>query len=579
MSKSLKIDRAPASRCALGLLVISALIASATATATAATLTVRARADLAANVGAIVALRVNGAIIGSKEVRATQYQDYSFTTPDISGGAAVDVVFTNDALVAGQDRNLYVESITANGVALLSTAPGVSVDKGVGMAAFDGKNVLPGRAQLYWAAALRFVVPKAAGTPPAPLPGADYASNLRLIRANPVRNTNHDNSAWRATPQAQLLIPNHLGPRSDYLGNPAGNPEGAFPVAEGGQFRTSCEFSHFAYDDPLVHPGKPGAAHLHMFFGNTDVNAFSTFKTLKDSGGSTCNGGELNRTAYWVPALFDAAGNVRIPERIGVYYKGYGLARGKSQVYPEGAAMIAKDLHTISYNAGGAEGEFSFRCSDQWRGAREPAANTMPNCDGDRFFKEYGVTDNPHVMLEMHVKFPNCWNGQDAANPANWQIPKRGGWFYSDCEGWATFPNIEYIVQYRVNIGESTAGWFIASDVDPTSRKVAVAPGSSVHGDWWGAWQPEINRQWVTNCTNYKAPNDVPSDCGHGYLSDGGPDGNNPLPGLALKLRPQYTGPAKTPAAALYKQLCPAGRAISSSAEAAYCAPGAAHKH
>lgn len=560
---------------ALAAVVVAALMATSTAASAAATVTVRARADLAANVGAMLALRVNGAIVGSKEVRSKTMENHSFTTPDVPAGAAIDVMFTNDYYANGQDRNLYVESITVNGVTTSATAQGVTFDAGFGSAAFDGKDVQPGRIALYWNGALRFTAAAAA-----PLAGAaDYKSNLELIRRSAARNTNEDKSAWRDTPQAQIVIANHLGPRTDYLNNPGGNPEQAFPVAEGGQFRTSCEFSHFAYDDPLVHPGKPGAAHLHMFFGNTDVNAFSTYQSLKNSGGSTCNGGELNRTGYWAPALFDAAGNVRVPERIGVYYKGYGLARGASQVYPEGVAMIATDLHTISYNAGGAEGEFSYRCSDQFRGAREPAANTIPDCDGDRFLKEYGVTENPYVMLEMHVKFPNCWNGQDASNPANWSIPTRGGWFYSDCQGWATFPNIEYIIQYRVNIGETTAGWFIASDVDPASRKITAAPGSTVHADWWGAWQPEINRTWVDNCTNYKAPGDVPSDCGHGYLSDGGPDGNNPLPGLALKLRPQYEGPIKTPAAALHKALCPDGPAIAGSAGAAYCTPGAAHKH
>jgi Ca-dependent carbohydrate-binding module xylan-binding/Domain of unknown function (DUF1996) len=556
-------------RSLLPTVLIAALIATATAASAASTVTVRARADMAANVGALMSVRVNGSIVDAKEVRAKAWQNYSFITPDLPAGAAIDVMFTNDLYANGQDRNLYIESVTVNGVTTQATAPGVTFDAGSGSAAFDGKGVQPGRTALYWNGALRFTLAQA------PAAAADYKSNLELIRRSSVRNTNQDASAWRDTPQAQLVIANHLGPRTDYLNNPGGNPEQAFPVAEGGQFRTSCEFSHFAYDDPLAFPGKPGASNLQMFFGNTDVNAFSTYQSLKNSGSSTCNGGELNRTGYWAPAVFDASGNVRIPELIRVYYKGYGLARGASQVYPEGAAMVATDLHTVSYNAGGAEGEFSFRCSDQFRGAREPAANTIPDCDGDRFLKEYGVTENPYVMLEMHVKFPNCWNGKDASNPANWQIPTRGGWFYSDCQGWPTFPNIEYIIGYRVNIGESTAGWFIASDVDPASRKVAAAPGSTVNAEWWGAWQPEINRQWVTNCTNYKAPGDVPSDCGHGYLTDGGPDGNNPLPGPALKFRSQYKGPTKTPAVALYKQLCPTGPAISGSAEAAYCKPGA----
>jgi len=365
---------------------------------------------------------------------------------------------------------------------------------------------------------------------------------------------------------------NHLGPRSEYLNNAGGNPEPAFPVVNGGQNRTGCEFSHFAYDDPLVHPNMPGAAHLHMFFGNTDVNAYSTYNTLVNSGSSTCNGQELNRTGYWAPALFDGNGNVRIPERIVVYYKGEGLARGASQVYPEGAAMIANEnINAISYNQGGAQGKFSFVCSDQYSGASSPASNTMPACDGDLFLNEYGVTDNPHVVLEVNVKFPQCWNRQDPSNPKNFSIPKVGGWYYSSCGNDVTLPNLEYFINYRVELGENTANWYLASDVNPTTFNRTVAGGSTIHGDWWGGWHKETNQRWIDNCVNYKT--NVKSGCGFGYLSDGGPDNKNPYPGPALKYRPQYTGPSKVPAEQLFNELCETSRSYNKEEDAAYCNP------
>ena len=43
-----------------------------------------------------------------------------------------------------------------------------------------------------------------------------------------------------------------------------------------GAFRIPCAYSHMAFDDPIVYPGRPGAAHLHTFFGNTGTNAAST---------------------------------------------------------------------------------------------------------------------------------------------------------------------------------------------------------------------------------------------------------------------------------------------------------------
>ncbi|MFK8080650.1 MAG: DUF1996 domain-containing protein [Granulosicoccus sp.] len=414
------------------------------------------------------------------------------------------------------------------------------------------------------------------------MPG-NYADNLELIRSASPRNTNHDNSPWRDTPQDDLVIDNHLGPRSDYLSSgldldsppfysgkehPGATPEGAFPDEGGGQFRVTCEFSHFAYDDPLVHPGKPGASHLHMFWGNTDVNAFSTYDTLINSGSSTCNGQELNRTGYWMPALFDSEGNVRIPMRAIVYYKGYNKALGRSQPYPPGAAIIAmQNLHTVPADEGGVEVEDAYQCSDQFRGARWPQSNVMPDCPGGDVFIR---------TIELHVKFPNCWNGEDPSDTSNWRTSLAGDWYYSDCQDWITTPNIEYIVQFQVQEGENTDGWFLASDVNRQTLEIDKVPGSSLHADWWGGWQNEINQQWLDNCTNYKVDG-VGSGCGMGYLSDNGPDPDNPYPGPALQLRPQFdqpqNGAPKIAAATLYEQLCPGGKRMESSEDAAWCTP------
>lgn len=406
----------------------------------------------------------------------------------------------------------------------------------------------------------------------------DYNSNLAMIRAQTVRNRNHDGSPYRLVPSADLVPSNHYGPRSEYLNNPGSNPEQSFPVQNGGQFRAGCEFSHFSYDDPLVFPGQPGAAHLHMYFGNTDVNAYSTADSVLNTGSSTCNGQELNRTAYWAPAMFDGQGNVRIPERIVVYYKGEGLARGAAEPFPEGAAMIAsQNLNTVDSARGGAVGKFNFVCSENYSGEAAPLSNTMPACDGNRFLDLYGVRDEPHVVLEMNVKFPQCWNGQDPSNIDNFRAPSNGSWYYSNCDGefGHTLVNLEYFINYRVELGENTRDWYLSSDVDPMSEKLAGPGGHSIHADWWGGWHAETNKQFIDNCVNYKSS--TSSGCGFGYLTDGGPDGNNPYDGPALKYRDQYTGPSKVPASELYSELCPGSGNLASTTAAAYCKPGSHH--
>jgi len=41
-------------------------------------------------------------------------------------------------------------------------------------------------------------------------------------------------------------------------------------------FRILCDFSYAAADDPIMKSGFPGESYLHLFFGNTKTNAFST---------------------------------------------------------------------------------------------------------------------------------------------------------------------------------------------------------------------------------------------------------------------------------------------------------------
>lgn len=399
-----------------------------------------------------------------------------------------------------------------------------------------------------------------------------YDANLEMIRASSVRNKNHDNSPYRSVPQARLRIKDHLGPRSEYLTSPGGNSEQAFPTPEGGNFRVSCEFSHFAYDDPLLFPNQPGAAHLHMFWGNTDVNAHSTHNSLVNSGGGTCNGQELNRSGYWAPAMFDANGNVRIPMRIDVYYKGYNLARERAEVYPPGAAIIAKNTNAISRSDGGVAGienQMSFLCTDKFRSLpRTPAGNKIPVC-GDRH------SSGQATVLEHDIKFQNCLYGQNPSNPASWGLSKAGNWFWGDCGSGRTFPHLQYIIQYQLEPGESTAGWYLSSDVNHQTMKVAE-PGSTSHADWWGGWEPEVNKMWLENCTTFKS--DKPSGCGQGYLTDGGPNGLKPYDGPALKMRPQYGGPGKVKASVLYDELCGIQARITEPKQAAYCTP-ADHSH
>ena len=415
------------------------------------------------------------------------------------------------------------------------------------------------------------------------------------------RNTNHDDSPFWATPQAELPTETDAGlvtsDRSTYTNLDNNNLEGAFPVPGGGQFRTSCEFSHFAYDAPLVHPGQTGRAHLHMFFGNTGVTAHTTYDTLANTGSSTCNGGELNRTGYWAPAMIDGDGNVRIPERVVVYYKGEAFANGAqpcdetwcnllapkgSKPYLPGMANISPHPASISerdIQDGGAPGEVNYKCSTNFSGYQfADGVDEIPNCDGDFYGDLFGAPyPATRTVLEMEVKFFNCFD--ESAEPddlSGWVAAGsgRGGWFYSNCAGHGggpagtnlTYPNLVYYINYVVEPGDDTSDWFLSSDVDETTvgeeQPTVAVRGSTHHADWWGAWHPDINQEFLDNCVNFQQQDGTPSGCGFGYLSDGGPDNTvDPLPGRALQYRPEYdtVGDSNSyyvPLATLFTELC-----------------------
>ena len=93
-----------------------------------------------------------------------------------------------------------------------------------------------------------------------------------------------------------------------------GDNDGRRNGRNGGGFRFDCEVSHYNLDDPIVFPGEVGAAHDHMFWGNTTTDAFSTTDSLLANADSTCDGRrDGNQAAYWTPVLFDANGDAVEP--------------------------------------------------------------------------------------------------------------------------------------------------------------------------------------------------------------------------------------------------------------------------
>ena len=103
--------------------------------------------------------------------------------------------------------------------------------------------------------------------------------------------------------------------------------------------RIYCPVSHFSYDDPIVYPDQPGAAHAHMFWGNTSVDYSTKGAEIRADGQrSTCEGGTNNLSGMWSPVLFTAQGEAVVPEEGLVYYKSFTQV---ANPIPVGLEMLA----------------------------------------------------------------------------------------------------------------------------------------------------------------------------------------------------------------------------------------------
>ena len=268
-----------------------------------------------------------------------------------------------------------------------------------------------------------------------------------------------------------------------------------------GAFRTSCDYSHMSSDDPIVYPGQPGAGHLHTFFGNTLTNAFTTPESLRTTGNSTCRGGIVNRSAYWVPTMIDTADGRPLRPTVGsFYYKtGYEIAAELMQPMPIGLRMIAGDSKgSVPYN-----GPYSYDCFGAYGAVRLP---TSSGCPAD-------TTD-----LEMTVTFPQCWDGVNLDSPdhkshMSYALDQDGDPPYAKhCP--ATHPVVLPVIQINVWYAVDATGtstWRLSSDTYD-----ATTPGGySAHADWFNGWQKAVSDVWAASCDVAR------KDCLSHLLGDG----------------------------------------------------------
>ncbi len=276
----------------------------------------------------------------------------------------------------------------------------------------------------------------------------------------------------------------------------------ATPTHPQGQFRISCAPAFWAPDDPILFPAQPGASHLHMFFGNTTVNAATNAEQLANVGGSTCQAGELNRSSYWIPAMLDADENIVVPEIITIYYKSH--RPQDVQPLPVGLEMIAGNLDNNANPLPGFDARewIHWGCDNGSKAVN--IRGTIPGADGTP-----GCPDSQRIQLT--IQFGQCLQIDGNGNPVlssdnhldhmHMLRTERFGTQNDACPASHPYriPQISYLIKWANPAGTGETGWHLSSDeLGPfgTYRN----PGGSAHGDWLGGWNDGAVRAWTDGC-------------------------------------------------------------------------------
>ena len=239
-------------------------------------------------------------------------------------------------------------------------------------------------------------------------------------------------------------------------------PSDAAPIRVA-EFVAHCSFSHRASDDPIVFPNQPGAAHRHDFYGNRSVRASSTLRSLRRAK-TTCDP-KSDRAAYWFPTLY-LNGKAVKPRRATFYYVTSHEDPTKVRSLPQGLRIIAGDAK-----------------------ARRPLSPIVAEwaCLGA------GVDSNPTMVtcpdgsdLELHLRFPDCWNGRDLDSRDH-----KSHMAYSradNCPKSHPVPvaELKFKLRYPIAGGKGV--------------RLSSGPGYTAHGDFINTWDQDELASRVRNC-------------------------------------------------------------------------------
>lgn len=327
-------------------------------------------------------------------------------------------------------------------------------------------------------------------------------------------------------------------------------------IADGGdgneqKFRTHANCVKVAYSDPVRNYGAQNASHLHEFFGNSMINDFSTFASLRAQRRSLAGGGDVNATGYWFPAPVDANGKAVKCKWVTIYYQAKRTDGKMADLVPglryvsggdmdDPRKMWLRDIVTAANAANAARGGSATRYSvnNPIIPADTGVVDTQTNnvgwrcttATGDEYHPWLKNPDNSDPWagrctaaheLAIVTDASSCWDGVNLWSPGGYKhiIQKIYDAQYSTTvcpKNYYELPTLILAISFKHNGPSDYMAWRFSSD-DMMQAKIrakatagdagyaglttyTVMNGESGHIDWMYGWDKTQIQSWQRNC-------------------------------------------------------------------------------
>lgn len=243
-------------------------------------------------------------------------------------------------------------------------------------------------------------------------------------------------------------------------------PLSAPPAFASARFHIECDFVRHRQVDPIVSPGRR-SDHLHAFFGNTGVNAFSNYQQLLGAG-TTCNH-KGDKAGYWIPALYKN-GVIKKAVAGHFYYRGIHHTLSAIKAYPPGLKVVAGNAHATRPQSTRV---VAWSC----QGSSGTGRATIRDC---------GIGGRVKVL----IKFPSCWDG---VHKDSWDHKSHMRYATRLGGGRRGCPR-----SHPVPVPELTMA--ISFPIRSGPVRLSSGPFYTMHGDLFNSWNQTSLKNLIHNC-------------------------------------------------------------------------------